>query len=179
MNKRALIFNGLKNLAIIFGQEIPEIRLKLYTETLIKYDIDKIKESLSLCVRNCNYFPSLKQILDFMDPPADKKDEGNELAGAIISCIKNFGRYSPKKVYEFVGPLGKLVIQRFGGWELICNSQESELGVLRAQLRDLSISIIASKNRPIEQIKIPYQKERFKSISECFKQLQIGDDLCQ
>lgn len=178
MNEKATIFEMLKKIAMIFNQDIPIERFKLYTEELTEYKIPDIQNALKKCSRECQWFPSLKEIVDRINPLIEKKDEGNEIAGAIIECIRNLGRYEPEKVFNYVGAIGTLVIQRFGGWELICNTLETDLNVTRAQLRDLAISALFSNERSIDKYLLPYQqKGKIKTLGESLNQLQLSQEV--
>lgn len=158
MNEKAIIFNLLKKLAIIFGQEIQEIRLKLYVETLVQYDLEAINKSIELCARNHNFFPSLKQIIDYIAPPIDKKDQAIEMAGSIIECISRFGRYQPGEVQKHVGPQAWRAVEMFGGWACLCDTGNDNIGIVRAQLRDICSTVISTSNRSPEKCKLNYEK---------------------
>jgi hypothetical protein len=159
LENRKRIFNGLQQLALAYDQIISEERIVIYTENLIQYGIDQIKNSLRQCFEKNVRFPSLAEILNYINPELEKKEEANEITGAIIECMRDFGRYRTGEVYHHVGPTGTLAIKRFGGWDLICNTPEVDMGTARAQLRDIVISILSSKNRPESQCQLPYQRQ--------------------
>lgn len=159
LENRKKIFNGLQQLALAYDQIVSEERIVIYTENLIQYGIDQIKNALCQCLTKNTRFPSLAEILSYIKPELDKKEEANEIAGAIIECMRDFGRYRSGEAYYHVGPIGTLAIKRFGGWDLICDTQISDMGTVRAQLRDIVISILSSKNRPDSQCQLPYQRQ--------------------
>lgn len=171
MDSKELIFEQLKRLAACFDQEVTTVRLQVYTEELCNCNLVELTKALKGCVRTCNRFPSLKEILEKINPVNNPRDEANEMAGAIISCIRDFGRYRVEEVYSFLGPTGQMAIERFGGWELICNTEEDDLGTIRAQLRDLCLSVFNLADKAPKQNALPFQKRRITSLGNCFAKL--------
>jgi hypothetical protein len=166
------IFQLLRDMSIIIGVSTPKERLILYAERLVKFDLIKLKNAIEECASSCRAFPALDDIINKINPKMDKRNEAVELAGAIISCIRLFGRYLIIDVYYYVGREGQLAIERYGDWEMICNTHPDNMGTLRAQLRDICSSILEMKNLPIEMAKLPYQKQaRTMLLGEGLKQL--------
>lgn len=143
MNNLKIIEMALNDLKICFNGNVPAERIKIFAEKLSKYDVNDVLKALNECTETCDFYPSLKQILDKINgPTVDTKTLGVDLSGEIISCIRQFGRYQVKEVYKHLGEEGARVIERCGGWEALCNTNEDKLDTLRSQLRDACMSAI-------------------------------------
>lgn len=143
MSNIKIIELALNDLKLFFNGNVPDGRIQLFAEKLNKYDIQDVLDALNKCSETCDFYPSLKQILDKINGPTiDTKTLGVDLAGEIINCIRQFGRYQVKEVYKHLGEEGARVIERCGGWDAICNTNENQLDTLRSQLRDACMSAI-------------------------------------
>lgn len=87
----------------------------------------------------CDRFPSIKQILDLLEPKADKEAEARVIADSIWSAIERFGSLQSKThlVRESIGELGWRVVEQMGGWRVVCQIADYDnVGQLKAQWRE-------------------------------------------
>lgn len=160
------ILKGLLRLNKILNSNATEERLILYTEKLIEFNYASVKTAIENCAYTCKFFPTLKEIIDMVDPTLSPADESEEIAGAILKAIMQFSRYDPLGAQNFLGPIGWLTVGRMGGWKTICTSDENDLGTLRAQLSRMAKSIINSKGRIESRLSYEWQKETQIALGE-------------
>lgn len=89
--------------------------------------------------KQCDRFPSIKQLLDLLEPKADKDAEARVIADAIWSAIERFGSVQSKAnlVRETIGELGWRVVEQMGGWRVVCQIADYDnAAVLKAQWRE-------------------------------------------
>lgn len=75
-------------------------------------------------------------------------NSGNLIAGEIISCMTQFGRYQAVEAREFLGEEKWEIVNRYGGWNALCGLTNDQMGIARAQLRDLAKSMGKISNAP-------------------------------
>lgn len=138
------IFETLKVLAKGYGKEnISKEQLEFYTEVLsTELSIEEIKISLRKIVTTSKFFPSIAEIIEAARGSA--QDQAVDSSAKIIQAIQEFGSYQLKEAQEFLGNLWP-VVEGVGGWKYLCSLSNDDLGILRAQMRDLAKAKI-SKN---------------------------------
>lgn len=87
--------------------------------------------------------PMPSQILAMIkgEPPSQEA-MGRELASRIVGAISDFGWPNAGKAREYIGEDGWRLIERFGGWQYLCENLGVNLSVqtFYAQARDLAAS---------------------------------------
>lgn len=89
--------------------------------------------------KHCDRFPSIKQLLELLEPKADKDAEARIIADSIWSAIERFGSLQSKThlVRESIGELGWRVVEQMGGWRVVCQIADYDnVGQLKAQWRE-------------------------------------------
>ena len=87
----------------------------------------------------CDRFPSIKQILELLDPKADKDAEARVIADKIWSAIERFGslKSNQDRVRGAIGEIGWQVVENMGGWRVVCDiARYDNVGQLKAQWRE-------------------------------------------
>lgn len=142
--------NGEKLLALLSkfyqksGSNFDALDEEIYFGGIESIGVDKAFEALMKIARTkgLNKIPSVGDILEaagVCEPDAD--DEANMVAGKIIQCISAVGGYNAERARARMGDLCWAVVERFGGWESLCMLEEENMGMVRAQLRDLAYSV--------------------------------------
>lgn len=175
VEKKKTIFNQLKKLALILEPSINPERLQIYTELLSQFPIEKIEGALGWCMLNCNRFPVPAQIIARIQPPKQEErpiDQAQELSGSILEAARRFGRYQYEEAIKFLGPIAIAVINRFGGWNNICEMEMTDY-TARAQLREQCLSVLIAKDRDPMKDLYPYQKQTTALLSEHNRNIKL------
>lgn len=151
-----------KNLAAYFGKELNNVQLTFYGEYFNQFTLEQVNKVFRGAIRTFAKFPTIAELCKLFDAPKeDERDAANEMAGAIISSIREFGYNRAKEVEAHVGPVAWHAIEQFGGWENLCSTESDNLPTIRAQLRDLCKSVMAMKDkRGGDILKLPYEYQR-------------------
>ncbi len=162
---KEVIFETIRKMAVIKGGDIAQERIELYTEVLSKYDTKKVLEAIKTLTLESRFFPDISEFLKIIDPNPDKDTLANDMVGAIIEAIAEFGSYNSEGAAEYLGVKAWHVVERSGGWQTLCQTTYNQLNTLRAQLRDLAKSVeVMSKISP-DQLEAPYQKRGLAKFS--------------
>ena len=83
------------------------------------------------------------EFMRIVRPEIDIDAEANESAARITGAIAMFGYTNPKEAEAYIGALGWSVVEKFGGWQHICeNLLANQTGTFRAQIRDVTKATI-------------------------------------
>lgn len=141
---KAQIFEVLKTMASAYGKDsITQSRLHIYTEVLTqKLSPEELRASLSVVLETCDHFPSIAKIIELTK--GSVQDNAIDASAKVIKAIGDFGAYQGKEAMIELGDLWHIV-EGVGGWKYLCSLSNDDLGILRAQMRDLAKAKI-SKN---------------------------------
>ena len=173
-----LIFEALRRLSVALKADETKERLQLYTEYLIKkYEPKQIAGAIERSVQELKFFPSLSELIKFIEEPVDIETDSQIMAGEILDAAKQFGQYRAKEAREAIGVKAWFSVERFGGWDTICNLTYDQLGTARAQLKNVCKSAIRiEKYEP--KVLEPYDHKRRATtriadlVGKEFKQLE-------
>lgn len=138
------IFETLKVLAKGYGKDnVSKEQLEFYTEILSgELSLEELKASLRKIVKTSKFFPSIAEIIEAARGTI--QDQAIDASAKIIKAIGDFGAYQGKEAMTELGDLWHIV-EGVGGWKYLCSLSNDDLGILRAQMRDLAKAKI-SKN---------------------------------
>lgn len=153
MNNKKLIFESLRKLALTTGTQVTQERYEIYTERLAVVMRDMDQQDLLIGLENlqvtCKWFPSLAEIIERLNPQEATKEDATLMAAEIIGAISTYGPYQFSEVKSMLGPIVWYAVERFGGWDQMCNLTYDDLGVARAQLRDIcKVAMNLEKRNP-------------------------------
>lgn len=136
-NVKAQVFEVLKTMASAYGKDsITQARLQIYTEVLTqKLTPNELKGSLSRVLETCEYFPSISKIIELTKGSAH--DNAIDASARIVKAITDFGFYQSKEAMKELEDIWHIV-EGVGGWKYLCSLTNDELGILRAQMRDIA-----------------------------------------
>jgi len=133
--EKAVVFENLKGLAAVFESDKTPQVLRMYVESLCENNLQDILKTIKWAISNCKFFPRPAELLERINPKASRED-ADYLAGRAIWAINQFGIYRGKEAKLSIGPEAWNAVIMIGGWSTLCNTSPSELGTLRAQLRN-------------------------------------------
>ena len=130
----------------------PQIDMTARSLAQSGYPAEEIVNAIRELFSETPFFPDASMVLKKLRPsPEMIKAEANFVAGEIISRLGAAGEY--KAFMSGLSPAGRFVVQKMGGWSII---KSTETGILRAQLRDMALSIfhaLKPEEVPLKNIK--------------------------
>lgn len=128
------------------GQTYDLIDEEIYLGGIEPIGIDRALDALMMIARmkGLSKIPSVGDILEaagIKEPSA--VDDAHQILGRIFEAASKFGGYQAERAANYIGELGWVAVQRFGGWDAFCMIEEDDFGTARAQLRDIIKSVNA------------------------------------
>jgi hypothetical protein len=157
----------LIGLAETFGTNLSEARLSIYVGALSDLPPDVAKEAINRVIADPKqkFFPLPAEIRERVAPSINPDHEAQEVAGRISKAISEHGYWHPEEARRDIGELGWLVVERSGGWAILCESTlAADIGTRFAQWREMAKSLQARAARGVlgEAPRIP---ERLNKLS--------------
>lgn len=157
--KRIAVLLGL--LAEQSGEKVTDARLVWLAERLIPLGTDEVAAALERMLDSARKFPTVAEVKAEMGiavPTA--RDEALLIADTVLAAIAKYGYSNSRRhaaaVEWALGPTIWELVKRQGGWNAICEkSDDGNVGVLRAQIRDLAESYL--KTGVLDRVGIPKQ----------------------
>lgn len=132
----------LLDMARFYDQPLDERQVDLYVRVLAKFPSEQVlmagREYIE-DVRNTRFpIPPHKIMEKYLPKEPEAKDIGRETATRIRHAITKFGWPSPLNAREYIGDAAWSVVERFGGWQHICECLGVEIqeSTFMAQVRD-------------------------------------------
>jgi hypothetical protein len=123
------------------GKPLDDFGLDIYVECLMPLPLDRVL----VCLRDgfkTGKLPTIQDIENFATARPNETDSVQEAVARICSSISRFGSPNSDRAREFIGELGWQIVERFGGWQLVCDVPDMQaLNVLRAQMIKLGASV--------------------------------------
>jgi hypothetical protein len=132
--------------AMYYEKSLSEPLLEMYLGDLSDLPENKVCEAYALYRRNPKNrtFPLPAQIREILQPQVSDDTLAREATARIVESITRFGYMRGSEAKMYIGELGWNVVQRFGGWQYICENHGLSLnpGTFLAQARDIAKSHI-------------------------------------
>lgn len=133
------------DIAAMFGKDISIQSLKMMLNAVDHLDFEKTNQALDKWVKTTKLgrHPYPSELITLVSPELDESDIAKIIAGKIQEAVSKFGYSNYNDAMTFVGPLGKKVVDRFGGWSYLCENLglNIQIGTFIAQARDMIISL--------------------------------------
>ena len=155
-------FHALLNLFASNARvQLSQTMLRIYDKAVYPFGYKEACESLEKLMLEVKTWqmPTPHQLIEKIKNKPSNISEANEVASRIIEAISRHGYSNIKDAKNYIGDLGWLVVNRFGGWLYLCSEMGSSINVAttRAQMRDAALSIldIGSKRSLDEAPQLP------------------------
>lgn len=135
------IFTEIQKLGIALSSDATTETFQIYTEILFEYGEANAIRAIKEGMRKFRFFPKPVELIDLINPKPQRQD-ADLLAGEIISAVRRYGFYQGAIAKEQLGEEAWNVVILIGGWSTLCDTKENQLGTLRAQVRDLGLSVL-------------------------------------
>lgn len=118
--------------------------LEVWYKMLCDYNYEELKNALMVACKNSDQFPTIAELRRIMETEgtSDFSETSQEVSSRIENAISRFGGYRVDDAMEYVGEVGREVINKLGGWGVVCNVQTNELPSFRKKTRELSLIIL-------------------------------------
>lgn len=169
------LFDLITTMADIFNRKLTQEICEIYVEALSDLPFDKVSMAIKTSVKTYKYFPTVAELRESIAPKEDDRDIANEMAGAILDAIPRFGYNRALDAKQALGPESWFAVERFGGWQCLCDTLIDQLPAVRAQLRDVCRSVMAVKRRDPSRPQMEFQK---RNVLELKQSLDEFNKLC-
>jgi hypothetical protein len=170
-------------LSAYYQYPLKEEVFEMYVQDVEDLSFDEIKVAMEKYRRNGknNRVPLPGSIRALARPELDPDTQAREAAARVIQAISKFGYTNPTEARAWIGELGWRAVQRFGGWQYLCENTGVELSVttLMAQVRDIASTTIKLGEAGIydQPLGLPEPEKKklgLQSASDVLKQLPFG-----
>lgn len=148
-NERDIFGKALISVAFLYGYELTKERATMFISSILDFIPATLNEYLISLKKYTEdsknrTFPNPSQLRIYLRPELSLDAKANEAANRIREAIVEFGWCSPKEAQMFIGNVGWTIVERFGGWQYICENHGVDLNPLtfHAQARDSAKSIL-------------------------------------
>lgn len=167
-DSRALIFEYLRRMSVLFERNVSTQKLELYARMLTPFGAASVRLALEQIVFTAQSasFPPVGHIISVIKGDGRSNYlKATQASSDIIQAVLKLGPYKLAQLPAVLTPEQLDVLDRFGGARSILHAELSDMNTIRAQLRDLYQTCIeASQARDAKQLLI---KQR--------DQLQLSD----
>jgi hypothetical protein len=152
---QADFLNRLSTLAKFCGFTLTKEVVALYDKALSPHGYPKacnVLEQVIFNRRSRDPFPSIGDVLRLVVPFVDDVDTAIEAANRVVESVSRFGWCNEADAKAHIGEIGWYIVERNGGWVALCeNMRTTEIGMLRAQFRELALAAIRRSNAGLLQ----------------------------
>lgn len=124
----------------IYGKEFDLDMGQLFVDDLADQKFDDIIRALSAfrTDKKNRLPPNVADILSLINPEIDDSAKAQNIAGLVLKAVSKFGWAQPSEAKEMMGPVGWEIVQRYGGWQYVCENLGEDISVttFTAQVRD-------------------------------------------
>jgi hypothetical protein len=131
MLDRRQVVAGLAGLAELYGAQLGEAALELYWQAVRRLEPQAWESAVVEASRRCRFMPKPVELLEL----AGAGTEGEQATRAwlaTLAAVRRHGRYGGADL----GPRTNAAIRAAGGWRVICDSTEAELGHLQRRFSE-------------------------------------------
>lgn len=151
MNKNTYVIS----MAEIFGVNMTKTRLNAYIDALENVTLKEVEKAYKLILNDHHrrFMPLPGEILEYINPTLNEKDEAILIINNIKLAVKKFGWHDATGAKSFLKNDWDNVI-KLGGWKYICEDPTCNLNnpTIYAQKRDLVKSYKTYELKNIKQL---------------------------
>lgn len=155
-NERDQLGLKITEVAFLYSYDLPKHNAIKFIDILIKYipdTFDRYMMAIDKYVQEPKnkIFPSPMNLKNYLSDELSDDAKANEIASRIRLAISNYGWSEPNKAKSFLGDAGWRVVDRFGGWQYLCENLGVTINTTAfyAQARESAKSIIEANYKGI------------------------------
>jgi len=146
MSSREAVGEAWIGIAEIYGRELSKAALGMFLEATSDLDQAKVLAALKNWVKVSKHmrYPLPAEIREMIAPVVDDETIAKEIASRISQTVSSCGYSNQQAAKTLIGELGWAVVERWGGWQYICENLGTtmDLGTFQAQARDLTKAML-------------------------------------
>lgn len=176
-NERNILSKKLLEIAILYGKEITPEFISMFISSMDNYfkmTLEKYFDALEKYTSDSKnkFFPTPILLREYLDPKLDESDNAKLLSLKINESVSRFGHSNYELAMNYIGPIGKRIVERFGGWNYLCENLGSniQVGTFIAQSREVIVSMQKEKIC-FENEQIEYNNDSMKLAKSIIKDL--------
>ena len=152
--KKQQLYSALYSTSLTFNQSQrpSDDAIEAYVEILSSFTVEQVVNALKqIILKGSPFYPSCGEIaIQITGKPAtiDQDAQADAMAGEIVKAIKQFGSYQSVAAKESLGVVAWRAVEYLGGWQSLCCSDISDLGMLRAQAKRATKSSLLITQTP-------------------------------
>lgn len=144
-------------MSLLFNQKVDNKKIEAYSNMLKSYSVAQITMAFTNIIKNGAYFfPSCSKVIAEINPSEDIEDLAQRMVDNIISTSILHGRYNQSRIIAELTDLEAKALTLIGGCMQILNSSNSDMPIVKAQLRRTCKSVLSGNK--IEFAKIVMNK---------------------
>lgn len=134
--------------AAYYSHEVKDAALALYVEDLADLPYEAVAGALAALRRDpkTRRCPLPADIRAKLTPESDPEAEATVIAGRILAAISRIGPYNVAAARQAIGEVGWQVVEGSGGWENLCQIDNDDIGIHRAQWRSHAKALLQRGN---------------------------------
>ena len=152
----------LIDMSRFYNHAISEQTLEMYVDVLSQWPPEQVLAAGREYVRNPKNtrFPIPPHTIMPQTHQADAKDLARDTAMRIQYAVTKFGWNNSRAAKEYIGETGWRVVERFGGWEYLCQNLglDLQVGTFIAQCRDAIESSVNLTRLGFDQSRPPIEQ---------------------
>lgn len=123
MLDRRRVSAGLAALAELYGAQLGEAALELYWQAVRYLDPPTWERVVVEASRRCRWMPRPVELLELAGQGTEQ-EQATRAWVATLAAVRRHGRYGGADL----GPRSNAAVRAAGGWRVLCDSTEAELG---------------------------------------------------
>lgn len=128
-------------LAQTYGRDLSRAALTVMLNAISDLQFDAVKKAMNQWAgySKLNRHPSPAELREIILPTIPTLTTAREAASRAIEAVSKFGWCNSADARSYIGELGWKGVERFGGWQYVCENLGTTLDVtiFQAQLRDI------------------------------------------
>lgn len=154
MTEKNEICKALRKMSKTFNksQRPDDETLEIYSDILVEFTPGQITTALKkIILKGSAFYPSCGEIVVEITGKQNEITEDQKadvVAGEIVGALKRFGSYRAIEAKDFLGVVAWRAVEYLGGWQSLCVSDVSDLGMLRAQAKRAARSATITEQNP-------------------------------
>jgi len=113
-NKKILIVKLMLKMSQALNHKQSDVKLKMYVEKLIHYEIEEIKYAFAQVVYELKFFPTLLEIENYINPKETERDKIDKVFTDLVEISNNPIEY--KQFMDVFSNAHILSMQKHGKW---------------------------------------------------------------
>lgn len=126
----------------------------MMVDDLKNYPVDLVLNALEVYRLNKanKHFPKSCDIIEILEPRESTNSIAVQSAGLVLKAVRAFGYTNPRGAREMVGEAAWDAVNKYGGWDYICQNLGTTINVatFQAQIREVCKSTLEKNQNALQ-----------------------------